>query len=544
MPITEAMLVDAGVDAGLIDATQLPGLRLTARRERIRLVEAVTRAGRFPEAALYQALAEQRGMPYLLPRHLTPAADLLEKLPAAMLGRRPMVPVRRDGAIWLALADPDDRSAREAAERALGAPVQPALATPEALQAALRRHREAGPRAPERPGEAAAEADATELLDGIMKDAYLRRATDVHFEPTEDRMRVRLRVDGRLQEYPRPLAPAEGEAVLTRIKVLASLDIAEQRMAQDGGFGYRMQHWEVPEQDLRVATVPTRWGERATLRLLGQGTTGLDVGELGMPAPILGPFREAITRPHGIVLVTGPTGSGKSTTLYAALRELDADDLNILTVEDPIEQVVPGITQVQVSTKVSFVSALRSFLRHDPDVILVGEIRDLETAETALKAAMTGHLVLSTLHTNDAVGAVTRLADIGAPRYLIGATVAGVLAQRLVRRLCPRCRQPAVATAAERAALGGDWPEPLQLQRPVGCPACLGTGFLGRVGLYEALWIDRDLAEAIATGARDSELRAAAGAGYATLWQDARAKVLAGEVALAEVEPLVPRGNR
>jgi len=357
-------------------------------------------------------------------------------------------------------------------------------------------------------------------------------------------MRVRARVDGHLQEYPRPLSPQEGEAVLTRIKVLASLDIAEQRMPQDGGFSYQMQQWEVPEQDIRVATVPARWGERATLRLLGQGTTGLSLEDLGMPAGILAPFRAAIDRPNGILLVTGPTGSGKSTTLYAALRELDSDVRNVLTVEDPIEQVVPGITQVQVGTKVSFATALRSFLRHDPDVILVGEIRDLETAETALKAAMTGHLVLSTLHTNDAVGAITRLADIGAPRYLIGATLAGVMAQRLVRRLCPQCRKLTAAAPHERDALGGELPEPLVLGRPVGCPACLGTGFLGRVGLYEALWVDRPLGELIAAGARESEIRAAAGERYSTLWQDGRTKVLAGLVALSEVERLVAKDAR
>ncbi len=538
MAVTETTLIDAGIAAGLVDTEALPALRLQARRERIRLLEAVTRAGRFPEAALYQALARQRGMPYLLPKDLVPVPELLDKLPANVLQRRPMLPVRRNGQTLLALGDPDDRLSAEIAERATGERLHPALTAPEALRTALRRHR--GGSTPQLAAVEADGADATGLLDTLMKDAYLRRATDLHFEPEQYSVRVRERVDGHLLEYPRPLTLQEGEGVITRIKVLSNLDIAEQRLPQDGSMSYRMSQWDTPPVDVRVATAPTRWGERVTMRLLGQGTSGVGLEGLGMPASILGPFREAINRPYGIILVTGPTGSGKSTTLYAALRELDADDLNILTVEDPIEQVVAGISQVQVSTKVDFAMALRSFLRHDPDVILVGEVRDLETAETAMKAAMTGHLVLATLHTNDAVGAVTRLADIGVPHYLIGATLIGVMAQRLVRRLCHQCREPYRPDAAERERLGGTLPEDLMLYHPVGCPACLGTGFAGRVGLFEALWVDRPLGELIATGPREEVIRERATDRYYTLWQDGRAKVLDGEVAVAEVERLVP----
>lgn len=541
MAVVEATLIDAGVAAGLVDPDSLPNLRLQARRERIRLLEAVTRAGRFPEAALYQALARQRGMPYLLPKDLVPVVELLDKLPANVLQRRPMLPVRRDGQYLLALGDPDDRLSLEIAERATGETLRPALTAPEALRTALRRHRGGGPQIS---GAESGSLDATGMFDAIMKDAYLRRATDLHFEPEQYAVRVRERVDGHLLEYPRPLTLQEGEAIVTRVKVLSNLDISEQRMPQDGAMSYRMSQWDTPPIDVRVATAPTRWGERVTMRLLGAGTTGLGLEGLGMPVHILDPFREAINRPHGIILVTGPTGSGKSTTLYAALRELDADDLNILTVEDPIEQVVHGISQVQVNTKVDFAMALRSFLRHDPDVILVGEVRDLETAETAMKAAMTGHLVLATLHTNDAVGAVTRLADIGVPHYLIGATLVGVMAQRLVRRLCHQCRAPYQPDADERQRLGGDLPEALTLYRPVGCPACLGTGFSGRVGLYEALWVDRALGELIATGAREDLIRKTSAERYYTLWRDGRTKVLEGEVTLAEVERLVPKESR
>ncbi len=545
MPVTEKALIEAGIAAGLLGSEQIGTLRLQARRERIRLVEAVTRAGRFPEAALYQALAQQRNMPFLLAKDLVPVPELLAKLPATVLQRRPMLPVQRDGQHLLALADPDDQVSTEIAERSTGVRMRAALTAPESLRAALRRHQ--GQAAPAVSALVDGEVDATGLFDDIMKDAYLRRATDLHFEPEQYNVRVRERVDGVLLEYGRPLTLPEGEAVVTRIKVLASLDIAEQRMPQDGSMSYRVAQWDTPPMDVRVATAPTRWGERVTMRLLGQGTTGLGLEELGMPPTILKPFRDAISRPYGIILVTGPTGSGKSTTLYAALRELDCNEMNILTVEDPIEQVVPGISQVQVSTKVSFASALRSFLRHDPDVILVGEVRDLETAETAMKAAMTGHLVLATLHTNDAIGAVTRLADIGVPHYLIGATLVGVMAQRLVRRLCPQCREPYTPDAAERERLAGAlgaMPESPTLYRPVGCPACVGTGYAGRTGLYEGLWVNRAYGELIASGAREDALRESARENYYTLWEDGRAKVFEGLVPLTEVVRQVPSDAR
>jgi len=532
--VSETTLINAGVQAGLIDPQALPSLKLEARRERIRLLEAVQRAGRFPQAALYQSLADLRGMPFLLPHEVQPDRALLARLPAQLLERHPMVPVCRDGSHLLVLGNPDDSLALDAAQRATGRRLRPALAAPETLRAALRAARGRDEAAePE-----AAAVDAVALFDEIMKDAHLRRATDVHFEPDEHGVRVRLRVDGQLQEFHRPLGRGEGEAVVSRIKVLANLDIAEQRVAQDGGLGYGVQGWNLPPVDVRVATIPTRFGERATLRLLGQGADATALEGLGMDEQMLAALRAATSRAHGMLLVTGPTGSGKSTTLYATLHEIDRHALNVLTVEDPVEQLVPGISQVQVSNKVGFAAALRAFLRHDPDVILVGEIRDLETAETALKAAMTGHLVLSTLHTNDAVGAVARLADIGAPHYLIGATLIGIVAQRLVRRLCPHCRHRREAHAEERARLDADADAVLWLYEANGCPLCLGTGFLGRIGLFEALWVDRALGELIARGAREERLRGALGAGHRTLWHDARAKVLAGITPLAEVERL------
>lgn len=531
MAVTETTLIEAGIRVGLVDPEALKGLRLLAKRERLPLLEVITRAGRFPEAALYQALADVHNIPYLQPGELKVDHEALALLPRTMRQQRPMLPVRRNGEQLLALADPEDRMTLERAERAIGRPLLPALADPRALRAAVLRSGDEGTGPTAVAGE---DNDPVELLDQVMKEVYLRRASDVHFEPVEGAMRIRLRVDGRMQEYGRLLSLSEEEALMNRIKVLAGLDIAEQRMAQDGALKYTISNWDIGETDIRVATIPTRWGERGTMRILGQETGDLSLEALGMPAEMLAEFRRAIARPYGMILVTGPTGSGKSTTLYAAIRELKVDQMNVLTVEDPVEQPIEGVSQVQVSGKVNFAQALRSFLRHDPDVILVGEIRDRETVEIGLRAAMTGHMVLSTLHTNDSVGAVTRLADIGAERFLIGSTLIGVLAQRLVRKLCRHCRQQRPATAEELQLLGLAGDSGARIYDPKGCSFCLGTGYRGRIGIFEALWINRDLRMAIAEGAGERDIREMA-TSLRTLWQDACAKVLGGEAALQEV---------
>lgn len=539
MAINETMLIEAGVQVGLLTADSVHGLRLQAKRERLRLLEVVTRSGRFPEAALYRALADTLGIPFLQPAELKADEEALALLSRHSRQQRLMLPVRgKDGARLLALADPDDRLSLERVERATGFPYQPCLADPESLKSAIMRSSEARHHGVQ-PLETAEVHDPVRMLDEIMKEAYLRRASDIHFEPREGGMRIRMRVDGRMQEYGRTVSKSDEEGMMNRIKVLAGLDIAEQRKAQDGAMKYSIMHWDMPETDIRVATIPTRWGERGTMRILGEETGQLTLSDLGMPEEMLGEFRRAITRPHGMILVTGPTGSGKSTTLYAAIRELHVDAMNVLTVEDPVEQSLEGISQVQVSGKVDFSQALRSFLRHDPDVILVGEMRDKETAEIGLRAAMTGHLVMSTLHTNDSVSAVTRLADIGAERFLIGSTLIGVLAQRLVRRLCAHCRRKRAARPEELRVL--DLPETgeMELYEPVGCSFCLGSGFRGRIGVFEALWIDRNLQRAISEGAGQGEIQTTA-RNLRTLWQDCCDKVASGDVALAEVLHLKP----
>lgn len=533
MAINESTLINAGLQTGLFDTELVARLRPLARAQRLSLPEAIALQLRLPQSALWHALAETRGMPFVRLAELQIAADLLEKLPAGLMQTQRLLPMRNAaGELLLVVGDPDERSGPATVSRLLGQMPALALADPDELAEAIRR--ETG-RAPGGATRSAGE-EPTALFDRLLKDAWLRRSSDIHIEAHKEAYRIRLRVDGVMQAWGGDLPRSLGEGLVSRIKVLANMDISESRAAQDGGLSYRIPGWDGDPLDMRVASIPTRFGERLTLRILKSDSGPLSLDALGMPAEMLAQFRRVIARPHGIVLVTGPTGSGKSTTLYAALRELDCSRLNILTVEDPIEQTVPGISQVQVSGKVGFADALRSFLRHDPDIVLVGEIRDPDTADTALKASTTGHLVLSTLHTNSALGAVTRLADIGCERYLLADTLAGAIAQRLVRRLCERCKQPYAADAETCRRLGLD--AATTLYRPQGCPVCLGSGYKGRIGLFEALWIDAGLAGAIAGNANEGQLRSHAHHWY-RLADDARAKVLAGVTSLAEIDSLI-----
>lgn len=379
--------------------------------------------------------------------------------------------------------------------------------------------------------------DAVALTEDLLRFAVLRQASDIHVEPDRDGLRIRLRVDGVLEHH-RTLPVTRQAGVLSRFKVLAGLDIAEKRAPQDGGFTWS---WGPPADrrsvDIRVATLPVRHGERMTLRLLALQTQNLTLERLGMGAGDLERFRRALARPHGIILLTGPTGSGKSTTLYAALRTLDRAKINILTIEDPIEYEIAGAGQVEVDSadKVTFGKALRSALRHDPDVLMIGEVRDLDTAEVAIKASLTGHLVLSTLHTNSAVGAMTRLLDMGVPEYLVAATLRLSVAQRLVRRLCASCRKPAPLSEAEAKALGRPEAAGAEVFQPAGCPYCGGSGYSGRVGVFELVAPDAEMQELIAARAPEAKIAAAAAAKQMrTLRDDALDKVLGGMTSPAE----------
>jgi general secretion pathway protein E len=368
----------------------------------------------------------------------------------------------------------------------------------------------------------------------LIRDAHDARASDIHLESTREGLRARFRIDGVLTDVPSPPKGLQA-AVVSRVKLLAELDIAERRQPQDGRIRVRLEEREL---DLRVSTVPTLYGESVVLRLLDRGGRPVALAELGMAPDTLARFRAIALRPHGIVLATGPTGSGKTTTLYAALGLRQRSAEKIITVEDPVEYHLDGVTQVPVNRKagVSFASALRSLLRQDPDVLMVGEMRDGETAQIAVQAAMTGHLVFSTLHTNDALGAIPRLADLKVEAYLVAATLEGVLAQRLVRRVCPDCRErytpdpQAVALLAQKP-VGQE-----TLVRGNGCPKCRGTGYRGRIGIFELVSMTEDLKQAIARLAPAEKLRELAlSGGMVTLKADGWAKVQAGLTTVEEV---------
>jgi general secretion pathway protein E len=368
----------------------------------------------------------------------------------------------------------------------------------------------------------------------LIREAHAAEASDIHLEATRDGMRVRLRVDGVLIELPSPPGGLQA-AVVSRVKLLAELDIAERRAPQDGRIRVRLESREL---DLRVSTVPTLHGESVVLRLLDRGGRPVRLDELGMPPEILDGFSRLVQRPHGILLATGPTGSGKTTTLYAALSLRPTTAEKIITVEDPIEYHLDGVTQVPVHARagVSFASALRSILRQDPDVLMVGEMRDAETAAIAVQAAMTGHLVFSTLHTNDALSALTRLVDLKVERYMIAATLEGVLAQRLVRRICGECRATYHPDPAMAAVLAAGPVVNLQLVHGRGCTACRQTGYRGRIGIFEYLEMTDELKRELLGSADPSTLhRIARERGMVTLRQDAWAKILAGLTTVEEV---------
>jgi len=380
-----------------------------------------------------------------------------------------------------------------------------------------------------------AEAPVIRMINALLLQAVREGASDVHLEAFESASLVRFRVDGELREVIEP-PRALHAALVSRVKIMASLDIAEKRLPQDGRITLRLGGRAV---DVRVSTLPTGQGERVVLRLLDKEAARLDLEALGMAPHTLSAIDELIRQPHGIVLVTGPTGSGKTTTLYSALSRLDRGHMNIMTVEDPIEYALDRVGQTQVNprTELTFARALRAILRQDPDVIMIGEIRDLETAQIAVQASLTGHLVLATLHTNDAPSAVTRLVDMGVEPYLLASSLLGVLAQRLVRRLCPECRGAHEPSAAERALLAGTAAESAaKLFAAPGCAACRNTGHKGRSGIYELLLVDGAVRELIHNRASETALREhALRQGWPSLRQDGARWVADGGTSLAEL---------
>ncbi len=379
------------------------------------------------------------------------------------------------------------------------------------------------------------DAPVIKLVNQILLGAINKRASDIHIEPRADKLIVRYRMDGVLSEImslPRALAPT----VASRIKIIAKLDIAETRKPQDGRIRMKLTDRNV---DLRVSSLPLVTGEKVVMRILDKDESQQDIDKIGMPPEILTPFKQLLQSPNGIILVTGPTGSGKTTTLYAALQSIKDDTVNISTLEDPVEYQVAGINQVTLNAAIgmTFAAALRSLLRQDPDVLLVGEIRDQETAEISIHAALTGHLVFSTLHTNSACGSISRLMDMGIEPFLLSSSLKGIIAQRLIRLLCPYCRKPYEPDAAQVERLGLPPPsEPYTFYRPTGCDKCSKTGYRRRVGVFELLVINRDIQDKIQARAPDNEImEAARGVGFHTMYENGMMKVLNGDTSCEEL---------
>ncbi|MFZ3260435.1 MAG: type II secretion system ATPase GspE, partial [Thiobacillus sp.] len=385
--------------------------------------------------------------------------------------------------------------------------------------------------------ELASEAPIIRLVSLIISHALESRASDIHIEPFESCLTVRYRVDGVMHEVESP-PRSFSAAVISRIKIMASLDIAERRLPQDGRIKLRIQGKEI---DLRVSTVPTMHGESVVMRILDKSGTALNFVTLGFDSDVLERFMEVLMLPHGILLVTGPTGSGKTTTLYTALDKLNNPDLKILTVEDPVEYQMEGINQIQVKPQIglTFANALRSIVRQDPDIIMIGEIRDLETAQIAVQSALTGHMVLSTLHTNDAASTINRLLDMGMDDYLLTSTVNGILAQRLVRTLCTKCRQahPALPEVVEEMQLKRyTQADPIMLYRPVGCDHCSGTGYMGRISILEMLVMSDAIRSMVMRHVTAGEIRQQAITdGLQTMYEDGLRKAVAGVTTIEEV---------
>jgi len=544
-------LGDLLVEAGLVSRDQVEeALRLQKSRNE-RIGEILVDLGYVTEDEVAAALAEETGLPRLRLEEVDHSGQLLSLVPPEVIRRHFVFPVKlADGALYLAMADPYNIHALDDVRALTGLEIRPLVATPGEIRRAYQRLMGVPGRARDiieqygedeerqevqAPEDEIGDAPSVRMVNLILEQAVEARASDVHIEPRQDETIVRFRVDGALQqamELPKRLAGG----VVSRIKVMANLDITNRRTPQDGRT--RVAFGDTPV-DVRVSTLPTIYGEKVVLRLLPLQSEVMDIEALGFQPESASAIRAMLARRQGMILVTGPTGSGKTTTLYAFLRALNTPDVNIITIEDPVEVRMEGINQVEVSprgTGVTFASALRSVLRQDPDIIMVGEMRDEETAEIAVRAALTGHLVLSTLHTNSAVATLGRLTDMGVERYLVAGTVIGIIAQRLVRKLCVRCRRPVAELDPLERRFLGPAAEDAVLYEPVGCPACRNTGYHGRLAIEEVLVVDKTIRGLIQCGAPEDEIAAAAAAnGMVSLRQSGIRRVLAGETSVREV---------
>ncbi len=551
--------------AGLLESTGIiPGDRvdelLAAHQESGGSITAAVVARGFATEELFlRHLAEAMKIPYLRMKEIEIAPEVLEKLPTKAVFQYNVIPVNVErGALRVATNDPFHPGLIDALRLASGMRVQLALSAAEEIANASKTYYGVGADTVERmmqddnldleiPDEEMVTRDITELdqdasvvkfVNQIIWEAYQDRATDIHLEPMETDLRIRYRVDGVLHQTPVPPKLKRFQsAIISRIKVMSHMDIAEKRLPQDGRISVRIRGEEI---DVRVSTMPTVYGESVSLRLLMRNSGLLGLDRLGLAERDINILNRLIHRPHGILLVTGPTGSGKSTSLYTWLHTINSTDKRILTLEDPIEYEMPGVNQIHVRPEIglTFAVGLRHILRQDPDVIMVGEIRDAETAENAIRAALTGHLVFSTLHTNDAAGAVTRLLDMGIEPFLVASSVDGLVAQRLVRRLCNDCKRPANLSDEFLDSVG--FPKEIlaqgEIYEPVGCDTCRGTGFRGRTGIYEIIEVTEPVRSLIVQRASSSEIKLEAlRQGMKTLRDDGWQKVIGGVTTIEEV---------
>jgi general secretion pathway protein E len=543
---------------GLLTTADLDRALLEQRASGERLDQVLIRLGIVDRPSVLDAVGEQLHMPVVDLESLTIDPAVLALLPAKLVYKQKCVPIsRHNGTLTVATSDPFELSAADELRLITGCSIELVLADENELHKFIRVHYGVGGDTLESLGaglsdlpadatgdelEQAQEASVIKLVNDLLIEAVSERATDVHIEPYERELIVRYRIDGVLQRANVPPTISRfAQAIISRLKIMANLNIAEKRRPQDGRISFRARiqgSSNVQEFDLRVSVIPMVAGEGVVLRVLSKSAVLMTLDHLGMPPGIRDAWDKLINRPHGILLVTGPTGSGKSTTLYASLNRIVSDEVKVITIEDPVEYNVPGVNQIQVNSQVelSFAAGLRAVLRHDPDVVMIGEIRDKETAETAVQASLTGHLVFSTLHTNDSAGATTRLLDMGVEPFLVSSSVEGIMAQRLVRRVCPQCSQPHVPDPSEV-------PDSFILNPGethmlgAGCRNCRQTGYRGRIGVYELLALDDRLREMIMHREPSTVIAADAAARgkLSSLLQDGYTKVRAGATTIAEV---------
>jgi type IV pilus assembly protein PilB len=559
------------IGLGVITADQLKKAVQELKRGGERLEQALVRLKFAKEKLILQYLADYFNLPYVDLNTYLIDGDVIKIIPEEIARRHTLIPIFKIGnALTVAMVNPLDIHALDEVRNKAKTDVEIAISTEEEIKKAIDQHYgftetilqttlqqfvtgNIGRTPPEpadykktydlavkelQPGQIG-DAPAARLFDLVMIQAIRDRASDIHFEPDEKALRVRFRIDGFLYEI-LPLPKAIHPSLTSRIKVLAEMDIAETRLPQDGNFNVKMENRSF---ELRVSTFPTIYGENMVLRILDQSNPLLELKDLGFSGEMLSHYQQLIQKPIGIILVTGPTGSGKTTTLYASLNMINSMDKNIITIEDPVEYRLALVRQTQINPKagINFSTGLRSILRQDPDVIMVGEIRDPETAEIAIQAALTGHLVLSTLHTNDAPEAITRLIDIGIAPYLISSSVTGVLAQRLVRAICPECKVPYQADQRELLKMSEGFTElkePVTLYRGKGCKNCKQSGYHGRIGIFELLIVDERIKQLISEKASIQIIRETAKetAEMISLREDGLRKVLQGITTLEEVD--------